>query len=141
MFAQLSRRVHRAVSTMVTLGAVGAFTMALSGCAKHPAPNPDAATHPIIIQIDNNITPTYVFAIWVREGTGGGGTRRQIGNAPGAQVTSIPFVPQLFGQQYTLEAVPPLGSTIRRTFSIDNESITMLKWSLNQNVLSYFGQN
>jgi hypothetical protein len=140
MFARLSRGAHQVVAVVPVFVAIGALALVLSSCAKHPNPNPDAATHPITIQIDNNLMTPTVFAIWIQE-AGGGGTRRQVVNAPGAQVTTMSFTPRMFGVQYTLEAVPPIGSTIRRNFSIDNESITSLKWDLRNNVLSYFGQN
>ena len=128
------------MATVPAFVAIGALTLALSSCAKHPNPNPDAATHAITIQVDNNVIPTFVFTVWIREG-GTGGTRRQLTTAPGSQVTTVEFTPRMFGMQYSLEAEPPMGTTIKRSFSIDNESITMLKWDLKNNVLSYFGQN
>ena len=92
-----------------------------------------------MIQVNNNVVPVTLYTIWVRENTGG--PRVRLGDAPGNQAISFPFTPRLFGQQYTLEAVPPLGATRTRSFSIDNEGITMLKWSLRENVVSYFGAN
>jgi hypothetical protein len=139
MFASLFRTVRPAASGVVTAVALTVLTLASSSCAKHPAPNPDAATHAITIQIDNNVIPTFVFTIWIREGNGG--ARTQLGTAPGSQSTTLTFTPRMFGMQYTLEAQPPLGTTIKRGLSIDNESITMLKWDLKNNVLSYFGNN
>jgi hypothetical protein len=139
MFARVSRRVHHVVAAVPALVAVGALTLGLSGCAKHPTPNPDAATHQIIIQVNNNVVPVVLYTIWVQETPGG--SRQRLGDAPGNRPTSLPFTPRLFGQQFTLTAVPPLGTNLSRTFSIDNEGITMLKWSLRENVLSYFGAN
>ena len=139
MFEGVSRRVHHVVVAVPTLASVCALTLALSSCAKHPTPNPDAATHQILIQVNNNVVPVVLYTIWAQENTGG--QRLRLGDAPGNQRTSLPFTPRMFGQQYTLQAVPPLGNTRTRTISIDNESITMLTWSLNENVVSYFGTN
>jgi len=141
MFAPRAHLTHRAASVVATAGTVAGLTLASSSCAKHPAPNPDAVTHAVTIQVNNNVIPAFTFSIWVREGTGSGGSRRELGTAGPNQTTIFAFTPRMFGQQYTLEAVPPLGTTLRRSFSIDNESITMLRWALDQNVVSYFGTN
>jgi hypothetical protein len=138
MLARLSRGVRHTVAAVPALVTAGALALALTSCAKHPAPNPDAATHPITIQIDNNVIPVYLFTIWLREG-GKGGSRRQLTTAPGSQVTTVTFTPRMFGMQYTLEAQPTLGTTITRGFTIDSEGTTMLKWDLRNNVLSFFG--
>ncbi len=140
MFARVSRGVHQIVAAVPALVTVGALSLALSGCAKHPTPNPDAKTHAITVQVDNNLMTPTSFDIWIQE-SGNGGTRRQVLTAPGARVTAMSFTPRMFGIQYVLEAVPPIGNTIRSTVSIDNESITSLKWDLRNNVVSYFGAN
>jgi hypothetical protein len=132
---------HRTIAAITTMGSVVALTLGASACAKHPAYDADAATHPVEIQVDNNVTPVYLFAIYLREGNGTGGSRRELGNAPGSQLSTFTFTPTRFGQQYTLQAVPPIGTTITRTLSIDNPNITSLRWNLNQNILSYFGNN
>ena len=140
MFAGVSRRVHHVVVAVPALVGVCALTVAVSGCATHPAPNPDAATRPVTIEVNNNVTPPVVATIWIQE-NGSGGARRQLGTAPGAQSTTFTFTPRQFGIQYALTAEPPTGKSLKRNISIDNESITSVKWSLRENVASYFGTN
>jgi hypothetical protein len=138
MYLMTHRARNRAISAIMTAGSVLAITLGAAGCAKHPEYDADAQTHPITITVDNNVSPPYVFTIWIREGSSGG-SRRQLGTAPGAQVSTFNFTPLRFGQQYTIQAEPAIGTTVSRPFSIDNASITSLKWQLQQNILSYFG--
>lgn len=139
---QLTNRAsHRTLSAIMTIGTVLTLTVGASGCAKHAEYDPDAATHPISVQVNNDVTPTSLFTIWIREGSSGGGSRRELGTAPGGTVSTFQFTPSHFGQQYTIQAEPPIGSTISRPLSIDNTGITGLTWRLSQNILSYFGSN
>lgn len=139
MHSLTHRAGHRTASAIMAIGTMVALTMGASACAKHPEYDADAATHPVTIQVDNNVVPNYVFTIYLREGSGSGGSRRQLGTAPGSQSTTFTFTPSRFGQQYTLQAEPPIGTTITRAMSIDNQGITGLRWNLQQNILSYFG--
>jgi hypothetical protein len=139
MYPITHRGRNRAVGAILTAGSVLALTIGATGCAKHPEYDADAQVQPITITVDNNIMTPTVYTIWVTQGNTTGGSRRQLGDAPGSKVTTFNFTPLRFGQQYTIVAEPPTGRSISRPFSIDNASITGLKWQLQQNILSYFG--
>ncbi len=128
-------------SALSTLSAGALLTLAL-GCARHPAPNSDTPTHAVSLQVNNNLADVVPLDIWLREGTDAGANRRELGTVPGNQTTNFTFTPSMYGQQYVLEGDGPLGAPIRsQPFSVDNGGITQIKWTLDHNVVTYFGSN
>ena len=94
------------------------------------------------VKVTNNLVTVTPLDVWLREGTDAGANRRELGTAPGNQTATFTFTPSMFGQYYVLEADPPVGSPIQsRPFSVDNDGITAIQWTLDHNVVTYFGTN
>jgi hypothetical protein len=116
---------------------MAAMTAALGACATHPVPNSDAPTHAV-----NNLQDVQPLDVWLRDGTDPGATRHELGTAPGRDSVMFTFTPSMYGQQYVLEGDTPLGPPIRsRPFSVDNDGITRIEWTVDHNIVTYFGTN
>ena len=139
---RMPRAGHPTFSVTTTLSAAALFALALSGCARHPVPNSDTPTHSVTLQVNNNLVDVVPIDVWLREGTDAGANRRELGTVTGNETRTFTFTPSMYGQQYILEGDNPLGSPIKsQPFSVDNDGITQVKWTLDHNVVTYFGPN
>jgi hypothetical protein len=121
--------------------AIGGLAFAC-GCAKHVTPNADTATHSVSIEVKNDFVDVTPVDVWLIDGTDAGATRRDLGTVPGDGVMTFTFTPSLYGQYYVLEADVQMGRPMKSSkFSVNDESITRISWTLKNNVVTYFSTN
>ena len=136
-FNALSRRVRRAARLAGASALAASVCMLVSACAsggKHPGGEQDV--HPVVIEIDNNLTVPTELMIYVDQS----GIRQALGSVPGGKDQTFKFTPTSFGQPYRLLGVAQLQPYPLRSqqFTFNGPETGTVLWNLQANILSFY---